>query len=217
MGGKPPEPPGDEVSPPSPEAAEQDTAAPEESPEADAVPEDEVCPISPLTILEAMLFVGNPSNEPLSAARAAELMRGVEAEEIPPLVDQLNRRYEENSCPYEIVSQGVGYRLALRPTFGSLRNRFYGRVREAQLSQAAVDVLAIVAYRQPLTSEQVAKLRDRPSGALLTQLVRRQLLRIERRKGKPRKVFYHTTDRFLQLFGLESIEDLPQAEDLEKR
>ena len=122
-----------------------------------------------------------------------------------------------NCCPYRVVSQGSGYRLALRRTFYPVRNKFYGRVREAQLSQAAIDVLAIVAYQQPLTSEEVSSLRGTPSSHILTQLVRRRLLRIERPPGKQRPAHYHTTDRFLELFGLESLDDLPQAEELESR
>lgn len=177
----------------------------------------DACPVSPPAILEAMLFVGNPQNEPLTAERAAGLMRGVEPEEIAGLVEQLNRGYAEAGCPYEVAIEGAGYRMRLRSRFGPLRNRFYGRVREARLSQAAVDVLAIVAYRQPLTADEVSKLRDRPSGHLLAQLVRRQLLEVERPPENRRTLLYRTTDRFLQLFGLEAIDELPQAEDLERR
>jgi len=178
---------------------------------------DDPCPVSPGTILEAMLFVGNQQNEPLTADRAAELMRGVTPGEIPALVDGLNRRYAANRCPYRIVSEGAGYRLSLHKAFEPVRTRFYGRVREARLSQAALDVLAIVAYRQPVTAEDVHRLRATPSGHILTQLVGRQLLRIERSPEKPRQVTYHTTDRFLELFAIESLDDLPQVEDLEKR
>jgi segregation and condensation protein B len=184
----------------------------------DAEPsDDDPCPVSPATILEAMLFVGNQQNEPLCADRAAELMRGVKPEEIPALIDGLNRRYAANRCPYRIVGEKAGYRLALDKAFEPVRNRFYGRVREARLSQAALDVLAIVAYRQPVTSEEVNRLRDTPSSHILSQLVRRQLLRIERLPEKPRHPTYHTTDRFLELFGIESLDDLPQVEDLEGR
>lgn len=177
--------------------------------------DDDPCPVSPRTILEAMLFVGSLDNEPLTAVRAAELMRGVSPEEIGPLVDDLNRRYASNRCPYRVVSEGAGYRLSLHERFHPIRNRFYGRVREARLSQAALDVLAIVAYRQPITGEEVTRLRGTPSTAILTQLVRRRLLRIERTPGKRRPLIYRTTDRFLDLFGLETLDDLPQAEDLE--
>jgi segregation and condensation protein B len=180
-----------------------------------ATPADEdCCPISPRSILEAMLFVGDPGGQPLSSVRAAELMRDVTPAEIPPLVDELNQRYAAGGCPYCIVSETAGYRLALREAFHALRNQLYGRVRETRLSQAAIDVLAIVAYRQPLTAEQVSGLRGKPSGHVLTQLVRRDLLRIERTGSPRRTAQYFTTDRFLQLFSLESLADLPQSEEL---
>jgi segregation and condensation protein B len=95
-----------------------------------------------------------------------------------------------------------------------LRDRFYGRVRDARLSRAAVDVLAIVAYRQPVTARQIAELRGRPSGRLLAQLVRRRLLRVHRPAGPRAPAEYQTADRFLELFGLGSVDDLPQSEDL---
>jgi len=174
---------------------------------------EDACPVSPTTIFEAMLFVGNRDNEPLSAVRAAELMRDVAADEIPSLVDQLNRRYDADGRAYQIVGEGDGYRLTLRKKYAALRNRFYGRMREARLSQAAIDVLAIAAYRQPITGERVNRLRGKPSSHILAQLVRRGLLRIERPESKRRKVEYYTTDRFLKLFNLQSLGDLPRGED----
>jgi len=185
------------------------------SPEPQNQEDDDPCRISPQTILEAMLFVDNQESKPLDIRRAAELMRGVEPEEIAALVDRLNQRYAAAGCPYEIGSEGAGFRLVLRKEFRRLRNRFYGRVRQARLSQAAINVLAIVAYKQPLTAEQVFRLRGKPSGHLLAQLVRRRLLEVERPDKKPRKSHYRTTDRFLKLFGLESLDDLPQSEELE--
>ncbi|MGQ9574259.1 MAG: SMC-Scp complex subunit ScpB [Thermoguttaceae bacterium] len=173
------------------------------------------CPISPLSVLEALLFLGNREGRPLSAADAVGLMRGVEPGEIPNLVDQLNRRYAARGCPYWIVHQGPGYRMAIRREFYWLRDRFFGRIRQARLSQAAVDVLAIVAYRQPVTAEQVTKLRGTPSGPILAQLVRRRLLRIERPAQSPRNPVYYTTERFLEVFGIESLADLPRPDDLD--
>jgi segregation and condensation protein B len=175
--------------------------------------ESEACAVTPRSILEAMLFVGDRQNRPLSAAQAAEMMRGVEPGEIPALVDELNRRYAAAGCPYHVIHDDAGYRMSLRKPFFALRDRFYGRIREARLSQPAVDVLAIVAYRQPLTAEQVGTLRGKPSGHVLAQLVRRGLLRIERAAGSRRAAQYSTTTRFLRLFGLQTLADLPQSED----
>jgi segregation and condensation protein B len=186
-----------------------------EQPDLAAVQED-ACPISPLSILEAMLFVGNCDNKPLSTQKAAELMRDVAAEEIPTLIEELNQRYAAASCPYQIVGQCDGYRFTLRKSYSALINKFYGRIREARLSQAAIDVLAIVAYQQPLTGERVSRLRSKPSSHILAQLVRRGLLRIERPDSKRRTPHYYTTERFLRLFNLQSLDDLPRSEDAPK-
>ncbi|MEN6458762.1 MAG: SMC-Scp complex subunit ScpB [Thermoguttaceae bacterium] len=175
--------------------------------------EEDNCPVNPRTILEAMLFVGDGNNQPLTPARAAELMRDVAVDEIPSLVDELNRRYDAEGAAYRIVGEGDGYRLSLRDEYESLRDRFYGRIREARLSQAAVDVLALVAYQQPITSEKVGHLRGKPSSHVLSQLVRRGLLRIERPESSRRTAHYRTTDRFLQLFHLDSLGDLPRSEE----
>jgi len=172
--------------------------------------------VTPRSILEAMLFVGNEGDEPMSVSQAAELMRGVEAHEIRELVKELNESYKREDCPYQIVSAGAGYRLQLCEEFDRLRDRFYGRIRRARLSQAAIDVLAVVAYHQPVVRTDVDRLRSKPSGSLLSQLVRRELLKVERTDRHSGGNVYRTTDRFLRLFGLESLEDLPQSDEFEK-
>ena len=200
------------------EAPVSEEAVAEEAPgEPESAVEEDACPICPRSILEAMLFVGNRENEPLSSQRAAELMRDVEPAEILALVDDLNRQYRAGGCPYRIAGEGAGYRLVLRKEFDTVRNRFYGRIREARLSQAAIDVLAIIAYQQPLTADRVARMRGRPCSQVLSLLVRRGLLRIERTEDKQRTAQYHTTDRFLELFRLESLDDLPQSEELDRQ
>jgi len=175
-------------------------------PEADGAGE-----VSPRSILEALLFVGSPHNEPLTSRKVAALMRGVSPREIDELVAELNALYQAEGCPYEIASVGAGYALQLRGEFTSLRDKFYGKVQEARLSQAAIDVLALVAYRQPITADEINSLRGQASGQVLSQLVRRGLLRIERapdRRDKPR---YHTTERLLALFQMRDISELPQS------
>ncbi len=176
---------------------------------------DDACAISPRTIVEAVLFVGHPQNEPMTAAHMASIMRGVRPEEIDGIVHELNEAYRAEGAPYHIVSEGAGYRMTLREEFAPLRNKFYGRIREAKLSQPAIDVLAVVAYNQPITREEIDSIRDKDSGALLAQLVRRRLLAIERREDAPQVKYYCTTERFLELFGLESLDDLPRTQDLD--
>jgi segregation and condensation protein B len=180
-------------------------------------PEEDAGDISPRSILEAMLFVGRPDNAPLTSREAADLMRGVEPDEVDELVEELNAEYREHDAPYEIVAVGAGYRMTLRDEFHGVRERLYGRVRQAKLSQAAIEVLAIVAYNQPITTDELNKLRGTASAPILSQLVRRQLLRIERPQEKPRAPRYYTTDRFLQLFGLRDLDDLPRSQELDKQ
>lgn len=178
---------------------------------------DESCDVSPRSILEAMFFVGHPRNEPLTSSQVAGLMRGVSAAEVDDLVADLNQHYQDHGCPYEIVSEGAGYRMQLRHELNRVRDRFYGRVRQARLSHAALEVLALVAYNEPLSAEEINAMRSATSNNILSQLVRRQLLRIERPSDEPRKPNYYTTQRFLDLFKLSDLGDLPRSEEIEKR
>jgi segregation and condensation protein B len=202
----------------SSEASENESSAEsldfsdEEVVEAEPVPSVEV---TPLSILEAMLFVGNPENEPLGAKQVAGLLRGVSPREIDKLVKELNERYDNRGCPYQVDSVGAGYLMRLRPEFSQFREKFYGRIREARLSQQAIDVLAIVAYRPGATRVEIDDLRGRNSSSILSQLVRRRLLRVERTGEKPRKPCYFPTERFLGLFGLDQLDELPQSQELE--
>ena len=189
---------------------------------------DGLCPVTPRGIVEAMLFVGSPTNEPLTAQQIAGLMRGVRPAEIEDLVRELNEQYAANRCPYEVISSGAGYRLNLRGEFDALRARVLNRGRQVRLSETATEVLAVVAYNEPLSAEALDKLRGRPSAGILRQLVRRQLLQIERPDDEPEAADkrattkkpaprYRTTPRFLELVGIESLADLPKAQDIEKR
>jgi segregation and condensation protein B len=186
---------------------------PAETAEEELEEPEECVGVSPQSVVEAMLFVGKTDNQPLTSRQIAALLRGVSAIEVDEMVAALNREYRDEERPFWIESVDTGYVLRLHPEYAGLRDRFYGRVREARLSQAAIDVLAIVAYQQPLNQEQIDRLRGKPSGGVLRQLVRRQLLSIERSTQAPRHPNYRTTDRFLQLFGLESLAELPESQE----
>ena len=169
---------------------------------------------SPKIIIEAMLFVGDRENRPLTAERAAESMRNVLPEEVDAVVLELNRTYDQLGCPYHIVGDRNGYRMVLRPEFETIRAKFYGKVREATLSQQAIDTLAVVAYRQPISAEEIQDLRKENCVNMLSQLVRRGLLNVSRETRNKKKVTtYRTTDRFLELFNLNSLDELPFADE----
>jgi segregation and condensation protein B len=175
--------------------------------------------VTPQSILEAILFVGHPTGEPLTSERIAALMRGVRPAEIDDLVQDLNAGYTAAGAAYAIFSIGAGYKMGPRPEFAGLRDAFYGRIREARLSQAAIDVLAIVGYHQPVAAEEIDRLRGKPSAAILGQLVRRDLLQIQiqRLPGGKGTAKYSTTGRFLALFGLDDTTQLPRSHDFERQ
>ena len=181
---------------------------------------DEV--ISPRMIVEGMLFVGTAEGRPLTNREMAAHVRDVSPKEVDSLVQELNDQYNEAGTPYLVVSAGAGYQMQIRPQYEAIRRRFGGRVREAKLTPQAIEVLSIVAYKQPVSAEQVGLLRGSRSHALLNQLVRRGLLCLERgddgtKSGTRQQPTYYTTERFNRLFGIDSPQDLPNSEDLDDR
>ncbi|MFO1093885.1 MAG: SMC-Scp complex subunit ScpB [Planctomycetaceae bacterium] len=169
--------------------------------------------LEPQQVLEALLFVGG---EPLTGRRLADLLGG---EHMHGLIDEfvgdINARYADQCRPYQVVLGEGGYRLALRPEFEVVRHRVYGLgPRDVRLSQDALEALALVAYQQPVTRAALEATGKINLAGHLRQLLRLELIALERGDGGKDDVSYRTTRRFLQLFALERLEDLPQPEDL---
>ncbi|MCC7336794.1 MAG: SMC-Scp complex subunit ScpB [Pirellulaceae bacterium] len=199
------------------------------------------CPLTPQSILEAILFVGRSDGSPITAAEIADLMRGVQESEVVESIDQLNEIYAATNRATRIVASGAGFRLQLADDLSSIRNRFYGRVRQVKLNQAAIDCLALISYQPGISREELEQQRGQPSGSLLSQLIRRQLVEMCRETAenspgdkmpavkipadkKPavktpadKKTVqrYYPTQRLLDLAGIESLDDLPQTEDID--
>lgn len=167
------------------------------------------------SITEALLFVGRPDNKPLSAEAIAATMRDITPDEVAAAVEELNAEYVEDGSAMTIVESAAGYRLTLREDLSRVRDKFYGKVQQATLTPAAMEVLSIIAYRQPVDLKTIDAMRAQKSQSLASSLVRRGLVEIRRSEGPPRKVEYATTGRFLQVFGLSSIDQLPQAAEFE--
>ncbi len=164
-------------------------------------------------IVEALLFVGGA---PLTAVRACEAVRGLTEDLFTQAVATLNRAYRLQGRPYRIHARDQGYELVLLPRYRPVVDHLYGSTREARLSPAALDVLALVAYQQPVSRQEVESLRGAESGGLLRQLVRHGLIAVRRGEADQREVVYVTTARFLSLFHLRSLEDLPRTQDLQR-
>jgi segregation and condensation protein B len=172
------------------------------------------CPVTPTGILEAIFFVGDSENRPFSAVELANMMRGLQASDIPELVAELNEKYRRDGHVLEIVSVDGGFRMQLVSDLDAFRNIVTAKVKETQLNQNAVDCLSLVAYRPGSTCEEIEQIWGRPASSVLSLLVRRELLRIDRQgHGKMAKTHYFPAERFLNLVGIASLDDLPTVDE----
>lgn len=163
-------------------------------------------------ILEAALFVGGTA---ITSKRLCALLHGeFDLDRIETTIAELDALYAAQGRPYEIAFGEGGWRLALRPEYERLRDRVYGLgPKEVRLSQEALEVLAFVAYRQPVARSDFEKTGRPNVGAVLNQLLRRELIVLERGSDK-QSIRYRTAPRFLELFGLRHLDDLPRAADV---
>ncbi|MFO0979632.1 MAG: SMC-Scp complex subunit ScpB [Planctomycetaceae bacterium] len=168
--------------------------------------------VTPREVIEASLFVGG--DVALTARRLASLIgQDVDNRVAVSLIDSLNQTYARENRPYEIRLHEGGYRLELREEYSDILTRTFGLgPREVKLSPETLEVLAFVAWNQPVDNDKLSTI-DKP-GAMtqLRQLLRLQLIEIKRTGSKRADICYVTTPRFLKLFGLQSIEDLPTAD-----
>jgi segregation and condensation protein B len=170
--------------------------------------------VQPESIIEAMLFLGASNNEPLSSQRILELIRGMNQQELVRIIDGLNQRYRQNGRAFEIVADAGGYRLQLSQDLWLVRDRFYGKVKETQLTQSAIDCLALVAYQPGITRAEIEAQWNQPASNMLATLVRRGLLKVEKSDSSSGSTMqFFTTDRFLEIAGLSSLSDLPSSEE----
>ena len=159
--------------------------------------------------LEAALYV---AREPLTPRRLAKLARLTDGTRARSLLKELKRLHEASGSAFRVEQIAGGFQLLTRAPFGPWVRRFMETPVENRLSTAAVETLAIVAYRQPVTRAEIESIRGVGSEEMLRQLLDRDLLAIGGRTeeiGRPN--VYATTKRFLRVFGLSKIEDLPPS------
>ncbi len=159
--------------------------------------------------LEAVLFL---AREPINTRKLAQLAHLADGTEARTLIRRLNRWYDETGSAFVAEELAGGYQLLSRPQFGGWLKRLYGGPAEIRLSTPALETLAVVAYRQPVMRSEIEAIRGVDCGEILRQLMDRNLVRAAGRAeelGRP--YLYATTKRFLQVFGLKHLDDLPRA------
>ena len=170
----------------------------------------------PLTArIEALLVA---TDRQLSEARLAELL-GIAGKNvqkaIKDAIDELNREYDKAGRSFRIERLAGGFQILTRPQFSELIERLLGERQQSRLSQAALETLAIIAYRQPMLRAEVEAIRGVACGEVLRSLLERRLIKITGRAeeiGRP--MLYGTTSEFLKVFGLASLDDLPTVQGL---
>ncbi|MAT15648.1 MAG: hypothetical protein CMJ46_10310 [Planctomyces sp.] len=168
--------------------------------------------LTPREIIEAAIFVGG-AKLTLRALRKL-LNDDFDADYVENCILELNELYESEERPYLIQTSEQGYKLHLIPEFESVRRKVYGYgPREVKLSQDALEILALVAYHQPISRADVDRLAKRKASGTLNQLLRRELISLHR-DPETRDVTYRTESRFLEIFGLANLDDLPRPEHL---
>jgi segregation and condensation protein B len=165
---------------------------------------------TPIDVVEALLFA---SDIPLEAERIREVLDLENPAEAAVLVEELRARYAAADRALAIVEVGGGYRMVTRPEIAPWLVRLARSRTKARLSRPALETLAIVAYRQPVSRPEVDAVRGVNSDAVLENLLERRLIRIAGRKEAPGRPFlYETTREFLIAFGLRDLGDLPKVE-----
>lgn len=162
-----------------------------------------------LRVVEALLFV---SEDPLTTQRIADIL-GCEKREATRLVRALTERYDSNGRAVSIREIAGGYQLRTKEDLAPWIRKYLAS-RPVRLSRAALEVLAVVAYRQPLTRQEIESIRGVDCSAVLQNLLERKLLKIMGRKDVPgRPIIYGTTRQFLGHFNLKDLSELPTLKE----
>ena len=168
--------------------------------------------MSPEQIVEATLFA---SQTPLTPRELAQADESLDVSRVRGALEGLRERYEADDRAFQVYQLGDGFQILTRPEFAPYLERFDSVPRPPSLSRAALETLAIIAYRQPLGRIELEEIRGVASASVLRTLQDWELITVVGRgEGLGRPLLYGTTKHFLDHFALRSLSDLPRAQDL---
>jgi segregation and condensation protein B len=163
--------------------------------------------------VEALILA---SPEPLAGKKIADLIDDLTPSKVASAVAQLNNRYMESGSSFRIREIAGGYQFYIVPEFAGFVEEMFARTRKMRLTRAALETLAIVAYKQPVTKVEIEQIRGVASDGVLHNLLEKNMVTVKGRAetvGKPLQ--YGTTDEFLKFFGLNRVDDLPKMSEIE--
>lgn len=172
------------------------------------------------SVIEALIF---SSDDPISSSEIIKAIQGIDGEDIQistndvdSTINELNAGYEQKGMSFNIQKIANGYLFATKPENAKYVGFLSSEKSKRRLSQAALETLAIIAYKQPLTKPELENIRGVNSDYILATLLEKNLITISGRAetiGRP--LLYNTTDEFLKYFGLYKITDLPKPREIE--
>lgn len=165
-------------------------------------------------VVEALLFA---SEKPLIIDQIKNVLDNLDTAAIRKIIEELSMEYEQDNRGMRIMEVAGGFRMFTSSGLAPFLKKFYKQRRAERLSKPALETLAIIAYKQPLTRIEIESLRNVNVDGVIKSLEEKGLIRITGRKNAPgRPLVYGTTRQFLEYFGLKSLEDLPKMEDFHK-
>lgn len=169
-------------------------------------------PVKAKRVIEALLFA---SSKPMTVQEIKKVMRSATAKEIQDLIAELKQEYADTNRSFEMLEVAGGFEIATRKEYAPWICRADMQKKAKQATQSALETLAILAYKQPLTRAEIEELRGVDVSGVVSNLMERAFIKIVGKKEIPGRPFlYATTDKFLEHFGLNSLKDLPNIEEI---
>lgn len=173
--------------------------------------QEELPDVTTESIVESILF---STDSPLTAGKIAQLLGVGDASDVKKHIETLNEKYEQTGSSFRIQSIAKGFQMLTLPIYNNWVQKLHKSRYDTKLSGAALETLAIVAYKQPILRANVESIRGVAAGDMLVRLREANLVRIVGRAeeiGRP--MLYGTTNRFLEVFGISTLKDLPKLDD----
>lgn len=173
------------------------------------------------SVIEALIFASDDVITPNEIINAIKEIDGDDTDisgiDIDNCVESLNEKYKQAEISFHIIKIAGGYSFATKPDYAKYLGYLSTEKSKRRLSQAALETLAIIAYKQPITKPEIESIRGVNSDYMLNTLLEKNLITIKGRAetiGRP--LLYSTTDEFLKYFGLDKISDLPKPREIEE-
>ena len=166
------------------------------------------------SIIEAVIFA---ANELVSVEQLARLLEDTDPETIAQLIYELQKEYDETGRSFQILGIANGFQICTRDQYAEWIRKFYTTELSSRLTVSALEALAIIAYKQPVTRAEVEEIRGVNSDGVLRTLLERNLIKVTGRRQAPgRPMIYGTTTDFLMHFGLRDLSELPSVDEIER-